>query len=127
MQAGSGTNDLRTNDAGRRLETTLCDEEAGFMTPLLLNARDHVEFMEQEPGSGVGFLRVPARPTIAKIDGQHRGIGVEEHVGDPDHPVPFMMFENLDTDLEQDLFIAINHEQKKGLDESRLLRRARRG
>lgn len=88
-------------------------DAAGFMTPLLLNARSKLEFVPTSPSSPVGYLRVPARAFIAKVDGQHRGIGVEQYSGDPSYPVPFLLFEDLDTDLEQELFIKINREQKK--------------
>ena len=91
----------------------LRDEEAGFMTPLLLNARGGIEFAEISPGSDLGHLRVPQEKAIAKIDGQHRGIGAEEYLDQPEYPIPFMMFDDLDTNLEEDLFVAINREQKK--------------
>ncbi|MEX2237889.1 MAG: DGQHR domain-containing protein [Dehalococcoidia bacterium] len=88
-------------------------DEAGFMTPILLNARGKLEFVPSAERSNIGILRIPRRRFIAKVDGQHRGIGVEQHAGDPLFPVPFMMFEDLDTELEQRLFIKINREQKK--------------
>lgn len=88
-------------------------QEAGFMTPLLLNARGGVEFVEVSPGSDLGHLRISREQAIAKIDGQHRGIGAEKFLDNPDYPIPFMMFDDLDTKLEEQLFIAINREQKK--------------
>ena len=91
----------------------LRDEEAGFMTPLLLNARGGVEFVEVTPGSDLGHLRIAKEKSIAKIDGQHRGIGAENYLDEPDYPIPFMIFDDLDTKLEEQLFIAINREQKK--------------
>ena len=92
----------------------LRDDEAGFMTPLLLNARDEIEFDEVIPGSGMGYLEITeGLDIIAKIDGQHRGIGAEQFLEDPGYPIPFMMFSGLDTEIEQELFIAINREQKK--------------
>ncbi len=91
----------------------LRDDEAGFMTPLLLNARGGIEFVEATQGSNLGHLRVAGEQCIAKIDGQHRGIGAEQHLGEPGYPIPFMLFDDLDTRLEQELFIAINREQKK--------------
>ncbi len=91
----------------------LRDEEAGFMTPLLLNARGGIEFVEVAPGSELGHLRITKDQSIAKIDGQHRGIGAEDYLDEPDYPIPFMIFDDLDTKLEEQLFIAINREQKK--------------
>lgn len=91
----------------------LRDNEAGFMTPLLLNARGGIGFAELLPGTDVGYLQIRKGQTIAKIDGQHRGIGAERFLGDPGYPIPFMMFSGLDTEIEQELFIAINREQKK--------------
>lgn len=93
--------------------TYLHDDDAGFMTPLLLNARGGVKFIEVVPGSDLGHLQIAGEQSIAKIDGQHRGIGAEQHLGDPGYPIPFMLFDDLDTKLEQELFIAINREQKK--------------
>lgn len=91
----------------------LRDDDAGFMTPLLLNARGGIEFTEASPGNSLGHLRVAKGQAIAKIDGQHRGIGAEQFLDEPDYPIPFMMFDDLDTKIEQELFIAINREQKK--------------
>ncbi len=91
----------------------LRDDDAGFMTPLLLNARGGAEFVEAVLGGDVGYLSIAEGQTIAKIDGQHRGIGAEQYLGEPEYPIPFMMFSDLDTKIEQDLFIAINREQKK--------------
>jgi DGQHR domain-containing protein len=88
-------------------------DEAGFMTPILLNARGKLKFIPADGQSNLGVLEVPERRMIAKVDGQHRGIGVEQYSGDPLYPVPFMMFEDLDTEIEQQLFIRINREQKK--------------
>ena len=98
---------------GKSFGAYLRDEEAGFMTPLLLNARGGVEFVEVTPGSDLGHLRIAKEQSIAKIDGQHRGIGAEDYLDEPDYPIPFMIFDDLDTKLEEQLFIAINREQKK--------------
>ncbi|MBX7112680.1 MAG: DGQHR domain-containing protein [Dehalococcoidia bacterium] len=98
---------------GKAFGDYLKTNEAGFMTPLLLNARGGVEFRALPDRPNVGHILVRRDQRIAKIDGQHRGIGVEEHLGDPGYPVPFLMFDDLDPSLEQRLFIDINKEQKK--------------
>jgi DGQHR domain-containing protein len=91
----------------------LTHTEAGFMTPILLNARDPLDFVPANGSDTVGELRIPATQRLAKIDGQHRGMGIEEFFADPTYPVPFMAFEQLPEILEQQLFVAINREQKK--------------
>lgn len=91
----------------------LIDDPSAFLTPLLLNAREPLQFAPDQAGSCKGTLHIPARPLAAKVDGQHRGLGVEEYLGDPDFVVPFMLIEQLDAALEQKLFITINREQKR--------------
>jgi DGQHR domain-containing protein len=86
--------------------------DSGFMTPILLNSREPIDFRPID-GQAVGEIVVGSGQQFAKIDGQHRGLGVEEYHGDDDFPVPFMLFDQLDTDLEQQLFVAINREQKR--------------
>lgn len=86
--------------------------DAGFMTPILLNARHDLDFVTtSDQGHGVITLRPGQR--LAKIDGQHRGMGVEEFQPDLTFPVPFMLFERLADDVEQQLFVMINREQKR--------------
>lgn len=91
----------------------LVHTESGFMTPILLNARDSVDFRSQRGDGDLGEIVLGDGQQFAKIDGQHRGLGVEDYLGDDHYPVPFMLFERLDTDLEQQLFVAINREQKR--------------
>lgn len=91
----------------------LAHSDSGFMTPILLNARQALEFVPSEADSPVGHLSVPDGQRFAKIDGQHRGMGVEQFLGREDFPVPFMLFEQLPEDEEQQLFVAINREQKR--------------
>jgi DGQHR domain-containing protein len=90
----------------------LTHTDSGFLTPILLNARQPIDFRARDGGE-VGEIVVASGQQFAKIDGQHRGLGVEEYLGEDDYPVPFMLFEQLDTDLEQQLFVAINREQKR--------------
>lgn len=87
--------------------------DSGFMTPVLLNSRQPLRFYPSSEGSSVGELHLKPGERFAKIDGQHRGIGVEKYLGDPEFPVPFMLFDHLPEDAEQELFISINREQKR--------------
>ncbi len=90
----------------------LAHSDSGFMTPILLNSRTPIDFRSQN-GSGIGEIHVASGQQFAKIDGQHRGLGIESYLDDDDFPVPFMLFDQLETDLEQQLFVAINREQKR--------------
>jgi DGQHR domain-containing protein len=82
------------------------------MTPILLNSRMLIDF-RSENGSHIGEIHVSPGQLFAKIDGQHRGLGIEDYLDDEQFPVPFMLFDQLETDLEQQLFVAINREQKR--------------
>jgi DGQHR domain-containing protein len=90
----------------------LAHTDSGFMTPILLNSRQPLDFRSAD-GSSTGEIVVAKGQRFAKIDGQHRGLGIEEYLDDDDYAVPFMMFDQLDSDLEQQLFVAINREQKR--------------
>lgn len=90
----------------------LVHNDSGFMTPILLNARQPVVFVP-EGTSDVGHLAIRPGERFAKIDGQHRGLGVEQYLGQDLFPVPFMLFEELPSEEEQNLFVAINREQKR--------------
>lgn len=89
----------------------LSESHSGFATPILLNARDRIEYVT-EGNSDFGYVRVPEKACLAIVDGQHRTMGIIDYL-EMDLPIPFMLFENLDTQLEQELFITINREQKK--------------
>lgn len=87
------------------------EKPTGFVTPILLNARDGLSFTPHNE-SGNGTLHLPAKTCLSIIDGQHRVLGLMESKY-TDLPIPFMLFQNLDLDAEQELFITINREQKK--------------
>ena len=84
---------------------------SGFATPILLNARKHIEYVP-EGNSDFGYVLVPETACLAIVDGQHRTMGIIDYL-EMDLPIPFMLFASLDTQLEQELFITINREQKK--------------
>jgi DGQHR domain-containing protein len=90
----------------------LAHTDSGFMTPILLNSRSPIDFRSLD-GGDVGTVHVGNGQKFTKIDGQHRGLGVEEYLDDDEFPVPFMLFDQLESDLEQQLFVAINREQKR--------------
>lgn len=102
-------NPRRAKDFARYLK----DMDSGFMTPILLNSRHPVNFRPFPGQSNVGELRFSPNQRLAKIDGQHRGMGVEEFLGEPEFPVPFMLFDQLGSEQEQQLFVDINREQKR--------------
>lgn len=85
------------------------DCSSGYITPILLNARETIRF---EGNNDFGTIFVPKKKCLSIIDGQHRSIGVIEYLND-ELPIPFMLFKNLDMNAEQELFITINREQKK--------------
>ncbi|WP_027416649.1 DGQHR domain-containing protein [Aneurinibacillus terranovensis] len=87
------------------------DNGAGFLTPVLLNARQKVKFVCEED-TQYGYILVPEKNCFAIVDGQHRTLGVINYL-EAELPIPFMLFDSLDTDAEQELFITINREQKK--------------
>lgn len=89
----------------------LSDNPTGFITPILLNAREAIDFIPHNE-SGFGTLRLPQKAFLSIIDGQHRVLGLMEDKS-MDLPIPFMLFQNLDLEAEQQLFITINREQKK--------------
>lgn len=91
----------------------LKQDPAGFMTPVLLNARTPVLFVPHKECPDVGHLLIKEGSSAVIIDGQHRTLGVEAYLGFDEHPVPFMLFDQLDMDSEQHLFITINREQKR--------------
>jgi DGQHR domain-containing protein len=88
-------------------------DPAGFMTPVLLNARTPMTFVPTDVADEVGHLLLEDGMSVVIVDGQHRILGVEAYLGNDDHPVPFMMFDHLDMESEQQLFITINREQKR--------------
>lgn len=102
-------NERRAKDFASYLSTF----DSAYMTPILLNSRVPVDYTPSATNPATGTIRVRAGTRLAKIDGQHRGIGVERYLGDPGFPVPFMLFDNLPADAEQELFISINREQKR--------------
>jgi len=102
-------NDHRAKDFAGYLKSF----DSAFMTPILLNSREPLRFSPDAHGSATGVIHLGSDTRLAKIDGQHRGIGVERYLQDPTFPVPFMLFDNLPADAEQELFISINREQKK--------------
>lgn len=87
------------------------EKPAGFVTPILLNARDEFAFTSEKKSS-FGVITLPLKSCLSIIDGQHRVLGL---LGDIsiDTSIPFMLFQNLDLESEQDLFITINREQKR--------------
>ncbi len=85
---------------------------SGFVTPILLNARENIEFVPIIKGSNFGQIVFQEKKCLSVIDGQHRTIGLLEHFN-ANIDMPFMLFNNLNTDYEQDLFVTINREQKK--------------
>jgi DGQHR domain-containing protein len=87
------------------------NNDFGFATPILLNAREKVHF-ESQNDSNYGSLTIPNRKCLAIVDGQHRILGIVNNV-ELDIQIPFMLLDNLDTQHEQDLFVTINREQKK--------------
>lgn len=87
------------------------ESNSGFTTPILLNAREQIEYV-CEGDSDFGYIMVPNKACLAIVDGQHRTMGIIDYL-EMDLPIPFMLFGNLDTQLEQELFITINREQKK--------------
>jgi DGQHR domain-containing protein len=89
----------------------LVEKSSGFVTPILLNAREKFDFYPQGP-LGHGTIQLSHEKSLSIIDGQHRVLGLME-TSNLDLPIPFMLFENLDLETEQDLFITINREQKK--------------
>ena len=97
----------------REFAEYLRHQDSGFMTPILLNSRQPLDYVAANGSEDVGELRLKPSDRLAKIDGQHRGWGVEEFLGDEAYPVPFMLFEQLPEDEEQELFVAINREQKR--------------
>ncbi|MGG2196449.1 DGQHR domain-containing protein [Paenibacillus validus] len=87
------------------------EKPTGFVTPILLNARDDCSFISHND-SGYGRLHLPVKSCLSIIDGQHRVLGLMD-CKYTNLPIPFMLFQNLDLDAEQELFITINREQKK--------------
>lgn len=87
------------------------NKESGFVTPILLNARDKMVFKSQID-SEFGSLLVPKNKCLAIVDGQHRTLGIVDHKN-VDIKIPFMLLDNLNIEHEQDLFVTINREQKK--------------
>lgn len=91
----------------------LLEDQAGFMTPILLNARTPVSFEPVADDSDLGHLVVTNATSLAIVDGQHRTLGVKGDQRFLTHPVPFMLFNELDIDIEQNLFVTINREQRR--------------
>lgn len=87
---------------------------AGFVTPILLNSRQKLEFVPINPTtlSPFGSVYVKGGQNLSIIDGQHRTIGILEYF-EQGIDIPFLLFNCLDTEYEEDLFITINREQKK--------------
>jgi DGQHR domain-containing protein len=83
---------------------------SAFSTPVLLNSRAKVKYNEIAPG--FGYIELPNMECLSIIDGQHRSLGIIRHYKD-DIVIPFLIFENLEPEIEQELFITINREQKK--------------
>jgi DGQHR domain-containing protein len=91
----------------------LKEHPAGFMTPILLNARRTVQFRALGPDSDIGHLYLESGAAAAIVDGQHRSLGVLDYLEQGSYPVPFMMFECLPVKTEEQLFVIINREQKR--------------
>lgn len=89
------------------------EEPAGFMTPILLNARRDVRFVSVGGCSEIGHLYLEDGAAVAIVDGQHRSLGVLEYLEDQCWPIPFMLFDMLPVEQEEQLFIVINREQKR--------------
>ncbi|TLS54131.1 DGQHR domain-containing protein [Paenibacillus antri] len=87
---------------------------AGFLTPILLNSREKLGFFpfNTSTSSSFGYVSINGGQNLSIIDGQHRTIGILEHF-EQGIEIPFLLFNYLDTEYEEDLFITINREQKK--------------
>lgn len=91
--------------------STYIDEKPhSFVTPILLNARSNITFKGLD--GNFGLIELPKQACLAIVDGQHRTLGAIQ-CNNIKVPIPFMLFDNLDITLEQELFITINREQKK--------------
>ncbi|WP_062239028.1 DGQHR domain-containing protein [Fictibacillus sp. FJAT-27399] len=88
----------------------LKNSSSAFSTPILLNAKNPVDF--EEISKDYGFVKFPTNECLSIVDGQHRSLGIIEFYKE-DIKIPFMLFDNIADDLEQELFITINREQKK--------------
>lgn len=87
---------------------------AGFVTPILLNSREKLEFVPLDKNEKYPFgnLYIKGGKNLSIIDGQHRTIGTLDHF-EEEIEIPFLLFNCLNTEFEEDLFITINREQKK--------------
>lgn len=83
---------------------------SAFSTPVLLNSRNKLKYSETTPG--FGYIELPEKECLSVIDGQHRSLGIIRHY-EKDIVIPFLLFEDLAPESEQELFITINREQKK--------------
>jgi DGQHR domain-containing protein len=87
------------------------ESKSSYLTPILLNAREKLTF-HSDGNTEFGYISLPEVQCLAIIDGQHRTLGVTDYDCSA-LPMPFMLFDNLNTEYEQDLFVTINREQKK--------------
>ncbi len=97
-----------------------------FPTNLLINFTDKLKFEllsnkeNTDPSLKFGWLTLPAKYRSAWIiDGQHRLYGFS-HLDDHflDQSLFVLAFERMAVEKEADLFITINHEQKKASQEA---------
>lgn len=83
--------------------------DKGLMpTSIVLNSKSRLEFIPNEDKLVIDTER---KDSFFIIDGQHRIAGAGE--SSPDYQFCVVIFDNVDEDLQSELFVSINNEQKR--------------